>query len=151
MQKTLALTLPQPEIPVFSGNPVEYNDFVRAFDSLIEGKTSSPSARLYYLVQFTPGEVKELMRSCLLMEDEEGSEEGYQTARALLKNRYCQSYKIATALIDRVTKVPHLKAADGPALQRFSVMLTSVNNSLKEIGYRLLFWTLPFALWSLRS
>ena len=129
--QTLAMTLPQPEIPVFSGDPVEYSDFVRAFENLIESKTSSPNSRLYYLVQYTSGEVKEFMQSCLSMDPEEG----YKTARALLKNRYGQNYKIATALIDRVTKAPQIKADDGPALQRYSVLLTSCKNALKEIGY----------------
>ena len=129
--QTLAITLPQPEIPVFSGDPVEYSDFVRAFENLIETKTNSPNSRLYYLVQYTSGEVKELMQSCLSMEPEEG----YKTARALLKDRYGQSYKIATALIDRVTKASQIKTDDGPALQRYSVLLTSCRNSLKEIGY----------------
>ena len=116
---------------MFSGDPVDYSDFVRAFENLIETKTSSPSSRLYYLVQYTSGEVKELMQSCLSMKPEEG----YKNARALLKDRYGQSYKIATALVDRVTKSPQIKADDGPALQRYSVLLTSCKNSLKEIGY----------------
>ena len=129
--QTLAITLPQPEIPVFSGDPVKYSDFVRAFENLIETKTNSQNSRLYYLVQYTSGEVKELMQSCLSMDPEEG----YKTARALLNDRYGQSYKIATALIDQVMKTSQIKADDGPALQRFSVQLTSCKNSLKEIGY----------------
>lgn len=124
--QTLAITLPQPEIPVFSGVPVEYSEIVRAFENLIEIKTNSPNSRLYYLIQYTSGEVKELMRSCLSMEPEEG----YKTARALFKNRYGQSYKIATALIDRVTKASQIKTDDGPALQRYSVLLTSCKNAL---------------------
>ena len=129
--QTLAMTLPQPEISVFSGDPVEYSDFVRTFENLIESKTSSPNSRLYYLVQYTSGEVKELMQSCLSMDPKDG----YKAARSLLKDRYGQSYKIATALIDRVTKTPQIKSDDGPALQRYSVLLTSCKNSLKEIGY----------------
>ena len=62
-------------------------------------------------------------------------EEGYKTARALFKDRYGQSYKIAIALIDQVTKSPQIKADDCPALQRYSVLLSSSKNSLKEIGY----------------
>ena len=130
-QQTLTMTLPEPEISVFSGDPVDYSDFVRAFENLIETKTSSPNSRLYYLVQYTSGEVKELMQSCLSMKPEEG----YKTARALLKNRYGQSYKIATALIVRVTKSSQIKADDGPASQRYSVLLTSCKNSLREIEY----------------
>ncbi|PFX28559.1 hypothetical protein AWC38_SpisGene6728 [Stylophora pistillata] len=129
--QTLVMSLPQPEISVFSGNPVKYSDFVRAFENLIESKTNSPSSRLYYLVQYTSGEAKELMRSCLSMDPIEG----YKTARALLEDRYGESYKIATALIDQLTKSPQIKADDGPALQRYSVLLTSCKNSLQEIGY----------------
>ena len=44
--QTLALTLPQPEVPVFSGGPVEYSGFVRAFENVIESKTTSPSTSL---------------------------------------------------------------------------------------------------------
>ena len=42
-ESTLALTLPQPEVPTFSGNPLEYWTFIRAFENLIESKTSSQS------------------------------------------------------------------------------------------------------------
>ena len=129
--QTLAVTLPQPEIPVFSGDPVKYSDFVTAFENLIETKTNSQNSTLYYLVQYTSGEVKELMQSYLSMDPEEG----YRNARALLKDRYGQSYKIATALIDQVMKTPQIKADDGPSLQRLSVQLTSCKNSLKKIGY----------------
>ena len=46
-QGVVALTLPQPSMPVFSGNPVDYCDFIRSFEHLIESKTASASARLY--------------------------------------------------------------------------------------------------------
>ena len=41
--------LPQPRVPTFDGNPVEYRTFARAFESLIESRTSSSTERLYYL------------------------------------------------------------------------------------------------------
>ena len=82
-ESTLALTLPEPEVPTFNGNPIEYWTFVRAFENLIERKTASENARLYYLVQYTIGEVQELVKSCLSMDPEEG----YRKARILLKQR----------------------------------------------------------------
>lgn len=127
----LASTLPRPEISVFSGSLVEHSDFVRTFENLIESRTNDLSSRLYYLIQYTSGEVKELMQSFLSMD----FKEGYETARALLKDRYDQSYKMASALIDRVIKPPQMKADNGPALQRYSVLVTSCTNSLREIGY----------------
>ena len=60
---------------------------------------------------------------------------GYLEARHLLKERYGQGYKIATALVDRLTNGPPIKHEDGNALQKFSVLLTSCKNTLQEIGY----------------
>ena len=98
----LALTLPQPNIQVFSGDSLDYCDFVHAFEHLVERKTTSPSARLYCLVQYTSGAVQELMRSCPSMREHEG----YAKARRLLKSRYGQSYKIAAAHVQRLVEGP---------------------------------------------
>ena len=130
-ENVMALTLPQPDLPVFDGDAIQYCDFIRAFENLIERKTSSSSARLYYLVQYTSGQVQQLMRSCLSMKEDEG----YREARKLLLERYGQAYKIATAFVDRIANGPPIKAEDGPGLQKFSILLTSCSNTLTEIGY----------------
>ena len=130
-ESTLALTLPQPEVPTFSGNPTEYWTFIRAFENLIERRTTSESARLYYLVQYTTGEVRELVKSCLTMSEDVG----YQKARDLLKKRYGQSYRIASAFVEKLVKGSAIKAEDGEALRRFSILLTSCKNTVQDIGY----------------
>ena len=71
------------------------------------------------------------MRSCLAMDPEEG----YPEARELLKQRYRQSYKIATAYVDKVTKGPAIKSEDRKGLQNFGTLLTSCRNTSKSIGY----------------
>ncbi|XP_028395694.1 uncharacterized protein LOC114519723 [Dendronephthya gigantea] len=126
-----ALTLPHPDLPLFDGDPTKYCDFIRSFENLIEMKTSSPSSRLYYLVQYTTGQVQELMRSCLPKKDGEG----YREARKLLSERFGQPYKIACALVDKIANGPTIKADDGAGLQKLSVQLTSCSNTLTEIGY----------------
>ena len=88
-----SLALPNVEVPVFSGDPVEYCHFLRSFENLIEATTLSPSSRLFYLVQYASGEVQHLMRSCLTM----SPETGYVEAKQLLKEKYGQNYSIATA------------------------------------------------------
>ena len=130
-QGVLALTLPQPSMPIFNGNPIDYCDFIRSFEHLIESKTTSPSARLYYLIQHTSGSVQELMRSCLSMNDDTG----YAEARKLLKERYGQNYRIAASHVQRLVEGPPIKSEDGTALQQFSVQLTSCANTLEKIGY----------------
>ena len=127
----MALTLHQPDVPVFTGDPVEYCDFIRAFQNLIERKTNSPSTSLYYLLQYTSRQVQDLVRSCLAMQEDRG----YKEARKLLAERYGQSYKIVTAYLDRVVNGQPICSEDGPALQKFSILLTSCRNTLKEIGY----------------
>ena len=92
---TLALPLSPPEVPTFTGDPIEYCNFIRAFENMIEAKTTSYSARLYYLVQYTAGDVQELMRSCLAMD----SDKGYREARKLLTKRYGQPFSIASAYV----------------------------------------------------
>ena len=94
-------------------------------------RTTSYSARMYYLVQNMAGNVQESMRSCLAMD----SEEGYREARKLLAKRYGQPYKIASAYVKRVTNGPAIKGEDGAALQSFSALLTTCKNTLNEIGY----------------
>ena len=55
MQKKSNLS--QAKIPILDGDPMEYGPFVRAFENIIESKTTSESERLYYLEQFTSGDV----------------------------------------------------------------------------------------------
>ncbi|XP_044182749.1 uncharacterized protein LOC114952001 [Acropora millepora] len=130
-ESTLALTLPQPNVPVFSGNPIEYWTFIRAFENLIDRKTTSESARLYYLVQYTSGDVQDLVKSCLSI----GDDSGYQTARKLLQKAYGSSYKIANAYVKKLTSGPAIKAEDGEGLRKLSIALTGCKNTLTEIGY----------------
>ena len=77
--------LPKPEVPIFDGDPIEYQTFVRAFENLIEANTDSDSTRLYYLIQYTRGDVKELMKSCLSMKNEEGYLEAGKTTKLLCR------------------------------------------------------------------
>ena len=125
----LTLTLPHAEVQTFDGDPVNYCNFICSFENLIEAKMKNSSTRLYYLVQYTFGDVQELTWSCLSMQPEEG----YQEARRLLKARYGQNHKIVTTYVSQVTNGPPIRHKGGQALQKFSVFLTSCKNTLQEI------------------
>ena len=98
-QLSLTLTLPHAEVQTFDGDPANYCNFILSFENLIEAKTKSSSTKLYYLVQYTSGDVQEPMQSCLSMQPDKG----YQEARRLLETRYGQRYKIASAFVTKVT------------------------------------------------
>ena len=126
---SLTLTLPHAEVHTFDEDPVNYCNFICSFENLIEAKMKNSSTRLYYLVQYTFGDVQELTWSCLSMQPEEG----YQGARRLLKARYGQNHKIVTTYVSQVTNGPPIRHKGGQALQKFSVFLTSCKNTLQEI------------------
>ncbi len=52
-------SLPARQIPVFEGNPLNYQIFIRAFQHNIEEKTNSCQDTLYYLEQYTSGPCQE--------------------------------------------------------------------------------------------
>ena len=62
-------------------------------------------------------------------------ERGYIEARRLLKERYGQGYKIATALVERLINGPPIRNEDCNALQKLSVALTNCKNILQDVGY----------------
>ena len=127
-QLSLTLTLPHADMQTFDGDPVNYCNFIRSF---IEAKTKSSNTKLYYLVQYTSGDVQELMRSCLSMQPDEG----YREVCRLLKERYGQNYKISSAYVTRVTNGPPINHEDGQALRKFSTLFASFKNTLREVGY----------------
>lgn len=72
--------LPSREIPVFKGDPLSYVSFIRTFEHVIETKTNNNRDRLLFLEQFTDGQPKAIVRSCLHMD----AQRGYVKAKRLL-------------------------------------------------------------------
>lgn len=82
-QHRLALLHPQ-STPVFKGDPLECLLFIRAFE---------PQGRLYFIEQYTAGQPRELVWSCLHMEPERG----YCEAKRLLEEHFGNAYKLSVA------------------------------------------------------
>ncbi|KAL4008191.1 hypothetical protein ACER0C_002043 [Sarotherodon galilaeus] len=122
--------LPQRDIPIFSGDPLEFIPFIRAFDHTIHDKTDSDSDRLYYLEQFTRGEPRDLVRSCQHM----SPQQGYSEARKLLFCHYGNELRIATAYMNRAFDWPQIKTDDAKALHSYSLFLTGCNNAMQDIS-----------------
>ena len=74
-QLATAISLPQPEIPKFNGDPMEFKTLVMAFDARIHSKVVNSTDRLYYLDQHLVGQPKETIGGSLHIEPEEGYEE----------------------------------------------------------------------------
>ncbi|KAL4009060.1 hypothetical protein ACER0C_002912 [Sarotherodon galilaeus] len=111
-------TLPPQNISIFSGDPLEYRLFIRAFEHGVECKTESRKDRLYFFEQYTSGQPRELIRSCLHMDPEKG----YCEAKRLLKEHFGNEYRISVAYINKI----------GSALALF---LTSCGNAMSDMEY----------------
>ena len=76
--------LPEVIIEKFSGDPLEYDWFVRRFDARIASRTRDDGERMYYLEQYTSGTPKASVRSCMHLP----AELAYVEARKKLESRF---------------------------------------------------------------
>lgn len=123
--------LPQKDVPVFHGDPLEYRSFMRAFIHAIDEGADSSTDKLYFLEQFTRGEPRDLVKSCQHMP----ADHGYTEAVRLLQDKYGNELKIAAALMKKAFKWPQIKAEDVKTLNAFSLFLVSCRNAMEDIDY----------------
>ena len=124
-------SLPHPKVPIFDGSPMDYGPFMRVFENIIESKTSSSSEKLYYLEQFTSGDVKELVRSCQFLPPDRG----YLEARRLIKKKFGNDFRVVAAYESKALNWPEMKADNGMGLNRFSLFLMRCKNAMEGSGH----------------
>ncbi|KAJ8402854.1 hypothetical protein AAFF_G00361680 [Aldrovandia affinis] len=130
MQQKLAL-LPAREIAVFNGDPLTYQSFIRAFEYLVEDKTSSSQDRLYFLEQYTSDQPRDLVRSCLNMD----ARQGYAEAKWLLKKHFGNEVMVTNAYLEKALSWTAIKADDGKALQAYALYLRGCYNAMQDLEY----------------
>ena len=128
---TAVMVLPQPQVPKFKGDPIEYRSFMMSFDARIASHVTKTSDLLYYLDQHLCEEPRELIGGCLHME----SSEGYKNARRLLEEQYGNPYVISTAYINKALTWPTIKADNTAELKHFSLYLIKCLNAMQSIGH----------------
>ena len=72
--------LPLPEPGVFSGNPLQYSMWVKAFETLIESRAINPAERLHFLGKYVSGEAKEVVNGFMLLD----GDDAYTKAKEML-------------------------------------------------------------------
>ncbi|XP_072035816.1 uncharacterized protein [Amphiura filiformis] len=144
--------LPAQKIQVFSGDPLKFTTFMKAFEYGVEDKILDSRDRINYLWQYTSGEPKSLVNSCLYYTD---ANEGYIKAKQLLTKRFGDSHKIAQAVLKKAKEWPDVKE-QASCLNEFSLFLLEchnmmqANSPLKELNntssLQLLVGKLPYRL-----
>ena len=124
-------TLPNHKIQPFSGDPLEFASFKRAFEFVIDKKASNDEERLFFLEQSTKGEANSLVKSCLHL----GAEEGYREAQKLLQKNFGNEHKIAEAVMQRAYKWQEIKTEDSKALKEYAMFLKETEVMMKGLNF----------------
>ena len=122
-----SMNRPRVSISHFSGGPDLY-EFLKSFD-LAVGETSSYKYKLTVLNQFCKGEAQLAIRPCLKYQNEE---EGYNKARAILKQRFGNPSQVAYQLIENLVKGPSVST--DAEIKKFSNDLEACKLTLIELN-----------------
>ena len=83
---------------IFSGDLLHYPAWIKAFETLIEGRAIKPNERLHFLGKYVAGDAKEAVDGFLLLE----SEDAYQRAKEMLAIRFGDPYAVAAAYRQKI-------------------------------------------------
>ena len=124
------LHLPPVEIMKFKGDPCEYTNFMRMFETKVLHHATRDSDRLYFLYQSLEGDAKELISGCLYME----STQGLASALSLLKSHYGNSCIISNAFIRKLMEFPEIKPNDNAGLRKLFLLVNQCHNAMQSLG-----------------
>lgn len=81
IQQNLSSSLPPRDIPVFNGDPLQYQAFVRAFENGVEEKTKNVGDCLHFLEQYTRGHPRDIVHSCQHLPPDQGYQRAKKSSR----------------------------------------------------------------------
>ena len=123
------MTLPIPKPPILSGDILEYPRWSSAFDALIEEDAIKSNHKLYYLGEYTSGKAQKMITDLLGLQ----TEDAYQRARNVLKERFGNPYNIYEAYREKLRAWPGCSTAN--ELQEFSDFLLMTQETMKNVKY----------------
>ena len=115
--------LPPSEPSIFDGDPLKYQTWKSAFQTLIEHKHIPLSAKIQYLRKYLSSSVKEVSEKNFLLT----SKDEYEETKKLLEERYDGSFVVGNAIRENLEKKwLKIQAKDSSGLRRFADVLKSV-------------------------
>lgn len=122
--------LPLPEPGIFDGDLLQYPVWVKAFETLIEGRAVRPSGRLHFLGRYVKGGAKEVVDSFLLLD----SEDACDKAKEMLKKRFGDPFAVAATCRKKLESWPKIHPNDSTALRKYSDFLVQCQKLMEKIG-----------------
>ena len=120
--------LPAPEPGVFTGDPLHYPSWKKAFDTLISTRAIPDEERLHYLKKYLGGDAKSCVEGYFLLV----RPNAYEDACKLLDSRFGDSYTLAKAFRDKLEKWSKVAQRDNPALRKFVDFLKQCETGIQS-------------------
>ena len=130
LQMISIMQLPKAELMTFNGDPLEFWMFMRSFDNSIGSAAIDDSAKLNRLFQYCKGEALKVIKCCTVT----SPSAGYARARALLKERFGDDYRISEMWVKKVTEGPIIRHGEGRCLQELADDLRSCKETLEAMS-----------------
>ena len=121
--------LPVPEPPVFTGDPLLYQDWLFSFQSLIENRGVPPSEKIHYLKRYLGGAAKEAVSGFFMLR----SDRAYDRAKEILEKRFGDPFVVSEAFRTELDKWPNVSAKDRSSLRKYSDFLCQCQAAVAEI------------------
>ena len=124
------LKKPTTDIKLFSGDPLEYQRFMRQFKSKVKPICDDEDEMLTFLEQNTRGEALNIVRGLGPL----GGAVAYPAALKQLEERYGNPEIIVDAFIKKALNWPDIKANNAKALDEYAIFLFECLNAVNSLG-----------------
>ena len=125
------MRLPQVKLMSFNGDPLQYWVFIKSFEINVDKTSLDDKGKLIRLIQYCTGKARSVIECCAIMEPTKG----YAKAKALLKERFGDSYIIADTWVDKVTSLPPIGSHDKAGLRSFADDIRNCKETLDAMGH----------------
>ncbi|XP_066599853.1 uncharacterized protein [Prorops nasuta] len=137
--------LPIIDLPMFSGDYLEWNNFYETFRSIVHDKVYvSGRDKFHYLKFCLQGEAATVIKSLAI------TSENYEIAWDTLVARYTDKRMITDTFLDQISQVPTLRGDNFKVLKEVRDSVTVALNALKTMGYGVDQWD-PIIVHSLKN
>ena len=115
---------------MFSGNPLEYPVWVKAFETLIKGRAITPTERLHFLGKYVSGKAKEVVNGFMLLDDEDG----YKKAKEMLAKQFGDPFTIATGFRKKLEEWKPIAPHDAIGLRKYADFLVQCEKAMEKVS-----------------
>ncbi|XP_054868580.1 uncharacterized protein LOC129349422 [Amphiprion ocellaris] len=121
--------IPIPEPAIFTGDPLQYNDWKLSFQTLVDRKNLPIQEKLFYLRKYVGGSAKKAIEGNFLV----GTDTAYSAAWEILNERFGDPFVIGKSYRDKIQSWPKINTKDSKDLREFADFLSSVESAMLYI------------------